>query len=249
VLNTDHYGLEKIKERILEFLAVRQLVKNPKGSILCFAGPPAWARLRWACPSPRPRAANLSGLVGRRARRGRDSRHRRTYIGALPGQIIQHMKRAGTRNPVFCSTKWTRWPPTSAATPPRRCLRCLTQSRTLPSRTHYLDVDYEPVAGAVCSHGHVLHTVPAALQDRMEVLRCKATPSRKAGNRAPIPGQEAARADRPERKERYLADDAISRSSATTPRGGRRNLEREIGNVCRKVAARWSKAAQSTRKS
>ena len=136
VLNEDHYGLEKIKERILEFLAVRQLVKNPKGSILCFVGAPGVGKTSLGMSIAKATGRkfvrmSLGGVRDEAEIRG----HRRTYIGALPGQIIQSMKKAGTKNPVFMLDEVDKWPRTFAETPPRRCLKCSTPSKIPVSRT------------------------------------------------------------------------------------------------------------------
>ena len=150
VLNEDHYGLEKIKERILEFLAVRQLVKNPKGSILCFVGPPGVGKTSLGMSIAKATGRkfvrmSLGGVRDEAEIRG----HRRTYIGALPGQIIQMMKKAGTKNPVFM----------------------LDEVDKIMFVDHYLDVEYDLSQVFFVATANVMHTIPPALQDRMEVLR------------------------------------------------------------------------------
>ena len=239
VLNTDHYGLEKIKERILEFLAVRQLVKNPKGSILCFAGPPGVGKTSLGMSIAKATGRkfvrlSLGGIRDEAEIRG----HRRTYIGALPGQIIQHMKRAGTRIRSSCSMKWTRWRRTSAATRPRRCLKCSTRSRTPTFQDHYLDVDYDLSQVLFVATANVMHTVPAALQDRMEVLRLQGYTEQE---KLEIARQYLVKKQREQtglsEKNLIFSDDAITEIIRNyTREAGVRNLEREIGNVCRKVA-------------
>ena len=170
---TDHYGLEKIKERILEFLAVRQLVKNPKGSILCFVGPPGVGKTSLGMSIAKATGRkfvrmSLGGVRDEAEIRG----HRRTYIGALPGQIIQSMKKAGTKNPgLHAGRRSTRWRRTSAAIRPLPCSKCSTRSRTTTFQDHYLDVEYDLSQVLFVATANVLHTIPGPLQDRMEILR------------------------------------------------------------------------------
>ena len=236
ILEADHHGLEKVKERILEYLAVQQRARKLKGPILCLVGPPGVGKTSLGAPLPAPPIASLCGCHLGGVRDEAEIRgHRRTYIGSMPGKIVQNLAKVGVRNPLFCSTKSTRCRWTSRGDPSSALLEVLDPEQNNTFNDHYLEVDFDLSDVMFVATANSLN-IPPPLLDRMEVIRIPGYTEDEAQYRGPLSGCQTGYQQRFAKEELEIVEDALlDIIRFYTREAGVRNLEREIAKICRVV--------------